>query len=77
MSPKLPVVSGLDCIRALEKIGYKRIRQKGSHIRLKDMNGKLSPLTVPDHKELRPGLLKKILKDADLEVERFIELLTK
>lgn len=41
------------------------------------MNGKLSPLTVPNHIELRPGLLKKILKDADLEVEQFIELLTK
>jgi len=75
MSPKLPVVSGLECIKALEKIGYKRARQKGSHIRLKDMNGKLSPVTVPDHKELRPGLLKKILNDADLEVEEFIKLL--
>ena len=75
MSLKLPVVSGLECIRALEKIGYKRVRRKGSHIRLKDMNGKLSPVTVPDHKELRPGLLKKILNDADLEVEEFIKLL--
>ena len=75
MSPKLPVVSGLECIRALEKIGYKRVRQRSSHIRLKDMNGKLSPVTVPDHKELRPGLLKKILNDADLEVEEFIKLL--
>ncbi len=75
MSHKLPVVSGLACIRSLEKIGYKRVRQKGSHIRLKDMNGKLLPVTVPDHKELRPGLLKKILSDADLEVEDFIKLL--
>ncbi len=75
MSPKLPVVSGLECIRALEKIGYNRVRQKGSHIRLKDMNGKLSPVTVPNQKELRPGLLKKILNDADLEVEEFIKLL--
>jgi len=39
------------------------------------MNGKLSPVTVPDHKELRPGLLKKILNDADLKVEEFIKLL--
>jgi len=39
------------------------------------MNGKLSPVTVPDHKELRPGLLKKIINDADLKVEEFIKLL--
>jgi predicted RNA binding protein YcfA (HicA-like mRNA interferase family) len=59
MSPKLPVVSGLDCIRALEIIDYSQVRQNGSHIRLKDKNGKILPVTVPVHKELRPGLLKK------------------
>ncbi len=74
MISKLPVVSGLECIRALEKVGYTVVRQKGSHVRLKDMNGKLPPVTVPDHKELRPGLLRKILKDADLTVEQFIQL---
>ena len=34
MSPKLPVVSGEDLICALEKLGYVRVRQKGSHVRL-------------------------------------------
>jgi predicted RNA binding protein YcfA (HicA-like mRNA interferase family) len=75
MTSKLPVVSGLECIKVLKKIGYKTVRQKGSHIRLKDMSGKLPPITVPDHKELRPGLLRKILKDAELTVEEFIQLL--
>ncbi len=59
MNPKLPVVSGLNCIRALGKIGYVVVRKRGSHIRLKDRSGKLPPVTVPDHIELRPGLLKK------------------
>lgn len=68
-------MSGLDCIKALEKVGYMVVRQKGSHIRLKDINGQRFPVTVPDHKELRPGLLKKILKDADLTVEEFTHLL--
>ncbi|MDO9535586.1 MAG: type II toxin-antitoxin system HicA family toxin [Bacillota bacterium] len=75
MTPKIPVVSGMDCIKAVEKIGYVVVRQKGSHIRLKEKNGKLPPVTVPDHKELRPGLLKKILNDAGLTVEDFIRLL--
>jgi predicted RNA binding protein YcfA (HicA-like mRNA interferase family) len=35
MSPKLPVVSGEELIRALEKFGYIRTRQKGSHVRLR------------------------------------------
>ena len=75
MTPKLPVVSGLNCIRALEKIGYVVVRQRGSHIRLKNKSGELPPVTVPDHLELRPGLLKKILNDADLTVKEFISLL--
>lgn len=75
MTPKLPVVSGLDCIRVLENVGYMVVRQRGSHIRLKDRNGKLPPITVPDYKELRPGLLKKILNDVGLTVEEFIQLL--
>ena len=72
---KMPVVSGMDCIKVLEKVGYAVVRQKGSHIRLKDKNGKLPPVTVPDHKELRLGLLRKILNDAGLTVEDFIRLL--
>lgn len=75
MTLKLPVVSGPDCIKALKKIGYIAVRQRGSHIRLKDKSGKLPPLTVPDHNELRPGLLRKILNDAGLTVEDFISLL--
>ncbi|NLP18507.1 MAG: addiction module toxin, HicA family [Firmicutes bacterium] len=75
MTLKLPVVSGSDCIKALEKIGYIVVRQRGSHIRLKDKSGKLSPPTVPGHNELRPGLLRKILNDAGLTVEDFISLL--
>jgi predicted RNA binding protein YcfA (HicA-like mRNA interferase family) len=75
MTPKIPVISGRDCVKALEKIGYKVVRQRGSHLRLKDTNGKLLPVTVPDHKELRPGLVKKILNDANLTVEELIKLL--
>jgi hypothetical protein len=33
------------------------------------------PLTVPDHKALKPGLLRKLLRDADLTVGEFVELL--
>ena len=75
MTPKLPVVSGLNCIEALEKVGYVVVRQRGSHIRFKVKSGKLPPITVPDHKELRPGLLQKILNDVDLTVKNFILLL--
>jgi len=76
MSPKLPVVSGRKTVQALERIGYRVVRQRGSHIRLRDENDPNHlPVTVPDHRTLKPGLLHQILRDANLSVDEFISLL--
>lgn len=76
MSTKLPVVSGRAAARAFERIGYIVVRQRGSHIRLRDdEDPKHLPLTIPDHHELKPGLLRRLLRDANLTVEEFVELL--
>jgi len=65
---RLPILEGKEIIKALTKIGYKEIRQKGSHIRLQ-CTGKKS-ITVPNHIVGR-GLLRKILRDADLSPDEF------
>jgi len=70
---RLPVISGDDLIKVLGKIGYRVVRQRGSHVRLK-APGKPS-LTVPRHKTIKPGLLRKILKDVGLSREEFSALL--
>jgi predicted RNA binding protein YcfA (HicA-like mRNA interferase family) len=76
MSRRLPIVSAKDVVEALSKVGYGVVRQRGSHLRLKDpANPSHKPITVPVHKELKPGLLRKIIKDTDLSVDEFIELL--
>ena len=70
---KIPVISGKLAIKALEKIGYCVVRKKGSHFRL--LHKDKWPITVPDHKTLGKGLLKKILRDSDIRVDEFIKLL--
>jgi predicted RNA binding protein YcfA (HicA-like mRNA interferase family) len=72
---KLPSVTGKQLITALEKLSFVIQRQKGSHVRLKDQNGRV--VTVPNHanKTLGKGLLLKILKDAELSKEELIDLL--
>lgn len=76
MNPKLPVISGKDAVKAFRKIGYEVIRQRGSHLRLKDpLNPAHKPLTIPDHQEIKPGLLRKLIRDANLSVEDFFKLL--
>lgn len=73
--PKLPIVSGREAQKRMQKLGYVAVRQRGSHIRLiHQSNPARKPLTIPDHKELGRGLLRKILWDANITPEEFINL---
>ena len=71
---KLPTVSASECIQVLEKTGFYIHRQKGSHITMRRSDPRKS-VTVPNHKELAKGMLRKIIADAELTVDQFIELL--
>jgi len=55
---KLPLLSGKEVCKVLEKLGYEKVRQRSSHIRLKCPGRK--SVTVPNYKEISRGLLKKI-----------------
>ena len=70
--PKLPVVSGKDMIRALEKDGFRMVRQKGSHVSLQKG---IHKTVVPIHDELAKGTLIGILKQCGLTKEDLIALL--
>ncbi len=75
MSPRQPVVSGQRLIKALEAEGWKVMRQRGSHVRLK-REGRRVALVVPLHRELKKGTLAGILRDAELtpdDLRRFLE----
>jgi predicted RNA binding protein YcfA (HicA-like mRNA interferase family) len=76
VSGKLPVISGQEAIRAFQRLGYEVVRQRGSHIRLRHPNDPAKqPLTVPDHRTLKPGLLRRLIRDAQIEVDEFQKLL--
>ncbi len=72
---KLPVLSGKELCRILKKIGYKIDRQSGSHMILRNINPPHRRLTVPNHKEIAKGTLRKIIRESGLSVEVFRELL--
>lgn len=71
---KLPVISGSECIAALEKIGFAVARQRGSHIILIRQEPKTT-VTVPNHAEIDRGTLRAIIRQVDLSVDEFVELL--
>ena len=74
--PKLPVVSGKEVVKALSRIGFEHIRTRGSHaILVKKTNEGKKTLPVPLHKELAKGTLKSIMRQADIDLEKLLELL--
>lgn len=73
--PKLPVVSGLEVVKALSKIGYRIDHQTGSHIILRQETYPHRRLTVPNHREIARGTLRAIIRESGLTVEEFINLL--
>lgn len=73
--PKLPTVKAERLIAVLEKVGFEVIRQRGSHVRLKHSDGRVVTVPVHSGQNIGKGLLRKILRDAELSREEFIDLL--
>jgi predicted RNA binding protein YcfA (HicA-like mRNA interferase family) len=71
---QLPSISGKDCIKALQKIGFYQKRRESSHIILR-RDQPFAQVVVPDHPELAKGTLRAIIRDVGLTVEAFRELL--
>ena len=71
---KLPVVSGKEVVKRLERAGFVLVRHVGSHIILRRETRPKLTLTVPDHKELKRGTLKAILRQAGITLEQLDSL---
>ncbi len=74
---RLGNISGRKAVKTFSKIGYRFVRQEGSHMILYCDKPDRPILSIPDHKELAPGLLRSQIKRAGLSVEEFLKLLRK
>jgi predicted RNA binding protein YcfA (HicA-like mRNA interferase family) len=73
--PKLPRISGRECARALEKVGFRFIRYgKGNHM-IYRRDEPFAQVSIPDHRELHTGTLRGIISDAGLTADEFAALL--
>ncbi|MFA6405096.1 MAG: type II toxin-antitoxin system HicA family toxin [Candidatus Paceibacterota bacterium] len=75
--PRLRQVSGKDIVSLLTKEGFRKIRQKGSHVRLAlKANDTFYYITVPLHSEVDRGTLKSIIRSLErcLNSEKIKEL---
>jgi predicted RNA binding protein YcfA (HicA-like mRNA interferase family) len=71
---KLPVCSGVEAIKAFERLGWRVARHSASHVILvKD--GRAVTLSVPNHRELASGTLRALIRMSSLTVEEFVSVL--
>jgi predicted RNA binding protein YcfA (HicA-like mRNA interferase family) len=70
LTEKLPLLSGRKVAQALVRLGWRVVRQKGSHMILVK-TGHIATLSVPDHREVARGTLRALLQRAGIALEDF------
>jgi predicted RNA binding protein YcfA (HicA-like mRNA interferase family) len=70
----LPSLSGERAVRAFQKAGWVKDRQRGSHI-IMIKPGNPASLSVPQHRELAPGTLRALIRASGMTVTQFVDLL--
>lgn len=68
---KLPLLSGRQVLTALTHLGFVEIHRKGSHVKMKHLDGRV--IVFPYHDELDRYTLKGALRDAGIELEDFLK----
>ena len=68
---KLPLLSGREVLAALNRMGFKEVHRKGSHVKMKHPDGR--KIVFPYHDEVDRYTLKGALKDAEIEIKEFLK----
>ncbi len=73
---KLPLLKPNQLAKILVKLGFRLIRQEGSHMFFEHPDGRTTVIPCHSGEEIRRGLLNKIIKkDLEMEREEFLKLL--
>jgi predicted RNA binding protein YcfA (HicA-like mRNA interferase family) len=70
--PELPGISGKKAVKALQRLGFVFVRQRGSHAILRRGN---RGCVLPMHREINPSTLSGVLKQAGVEPDEFLRAL--
>ena len=72
---KLPVIDAQELLRFLKALGFVVIRTKGSHVRLRSEDGRVTTVPIHANKEVPKGLLRKIIReDLEISLEKFLDM---
>ena len=68
---KLPLLSGRQVVKALERLGFVEVHRRGSHVKMRHDDGRM--IVFPFHDEVDRFTLKGALRDAEIELEAFLK----
>ena len=68
---KLPLLSGRQVVKGLERLGFVELRRKGSHVKMRHEDGRM--IVFPFHDEIDRFTLKGALRDAEIKLEEFLK----
>jgi predicted RNA binding protein YcfA (HicA-like mRNA interferase family) len=66
---KLPLLSGRQVLRTLERLGFVEVNRKGSHVKMRHEDGRM--IVFPFHDQVDRFTLKGALRDADIDTDEF------
>lgn len=72
---RVPILKPREVVRALQRLGFESIRQKGSHLYLRHPDGRSTVVPLHKGEDIPPGLLRSILQDVELTRGEFLALL--
>jgi predicted RNA binding protein YcfA (HicA-like mRNA interferase family) len=73
--PKLPVVRGKNLIKALEKMGFYKVRQNGSHVFLSHKDGRCTTIPIHSNRDIPNGTFREILNDLKISKGEIMKIL--
>jgi predicted RNA binding protein YcfA (HicA-like mRNA interferase family) len=68
---KLPLLSGKQVVKALERLDFTEVSRKGSHVKMRHADGRM--IVFPFHDEVDRFTLKGALRDAEIDIENFLQ----
>ena len=71
--PRLPLISGRELVKALERLGFEQVSQRGSHVKLRRRS---TTCIVPLHPELKKGTLNGVLQQAEVTLTELLEAIS-
>ena len=72
---QLPTLNAKELVRILKQIGFRAVRQRGSHLFLQHPDGRTTLVSMHRNEDIGRGLLRQILREIELSPDEFLKLL--